>query len=73
MGDPLGEVHAPGCNGDAPHCGGVYVCIRCARACGYCFGASDDMPAVCDDCWHVIDAAPGKGESLDPAGGKDSE
>lgn len=40
-------VHAPGCRGE---CGGTYVCARCGRLCGWCYGAGDDHPDWCDDC-----------------------
>ena len=32
-------------------CGGVFVCPWCERTVGYCMGAADDAPALCDDCW----------------------
>lgn len=48
------EAHVPGCDGSAPRCGGVYQCNRCERLCGYCFGAADEMPGVCDDCFCEI-------------------
>jgi len=32
-------------------CNTVYECQACGTRCGWCFGASDGMPAVCDDCW----------------------
>ncbi len=48
-------AHAPGCS--ALKCESVYglkdatfVCERCHRRCGYCFGANDDHPNFCDDC-----------------------
>jgi hypothetical protein len=47
------EVHAPDCDGA---CGGTYTCPRCDRECGYCFGAYDDTPALCDDCAGVVQA-----------------
>lgn len=28
-----------------------YVCPGCGQRCCYCFGAADDLPEVCDDCW----------------------
>lgn len=35
-------------------CGGTYVCNRCERVCGFCFGAADDTPGICDDCLFEI-------------------
>lgn len=31
--------------------GKTYVCRGCKRRVPACFGASDDMPNHCDDCW----------------------
>lgn len=48
-------IHAPGCD-DLECCwtyvtkDPTYVCNRCERRVGYCMGAHDDMPALCDDC-----------------------
>lgn len=28
-----------------------YRCARCQRRVPWCFGAADDMPELCDDCW----------------------
>lgn len=53
-----GVVH--GCNQTPARCAAGYGisvrearfrCARCKRWCGYCFGCSDDMPELCDDCW----------------------
>lgn len=30
-----------------------YRCLWCRRDVPWCFGAADDMPEVCDDCWVV--------------------
>ncbi len=52
----LTGIHAPDCafgrmNGKPiPSCGGTYVCPRCERGFGWCTGAADDTPALCDDC-----------------------
>lgn len=35
----------------------AFVCNRCERRVGYCMGAADDMPGLCDDCFCVVDAA----------------
>ena len=43
-------THAPDCDG----CGGTYLCPRCDREFGWCVGAFDDTPALCDDCASVI-------------------
>ena len=40
-------VHVSDCRG----CNGTYVCERCKRECGWCFGCADDMFELCDDCW----------------------
>jgi hypothetical protein len=32
-------------------CNGVYTCERCRKLFGWCYGASDDLPDYCDDCW----------------------
>jgi len=29
----------------------TYVCRGCKRRVPWCFGAADDMPDHCDDCW----------------------
>ena len=36
------------CGRDEPK---TYVCAWCRRKVPWCFGAFDDMPDVCDDCW----------------------
>ena len=33
----------------------VYQCPCCLRFVPHCFGASDDMPDLCDDCWDEFD------------------
>jgi len=47
------------CGGD-PHLCGVegrrYLCASCRLLMPWCFGASDDMPDVCDDCWALARA-----------------
>ncbi len=35
-------------------CGGTYTCPRCEREFGWCIGAYDDTPALCDDCANII-------------------
>ena len=30
---------------------GDYRCKRCRRVCCWCFGAADELPGHCDDCW----------------------
>jgi hypothetical protein len=53
-------AHAPDCsfmsmNGKAVYlCGGTYVCNRCEGEFGWCTGASDDTPALCDDCAMLV-------------------
>ena len=29
----------------------TYKCLLCERRCCWCFGAADDYPELCDDCW----------------------
>jgi hypothetical protein len=43
------------CNG-APmyECGGTYKCNRCEREFGWCIGAYDDTPALCDECANLV-------------------
>lgn len=35
-----------------------YTCEGCDRSVPWCFGASDNMPMHCDDCWALDDAHP---------------
>jgi hypothetical protein len=35
-------------------CGGTYVCTGCERKVGWCFGAADNMPELCDECWAEV-------------------
>ncbi len=52
--------HAPDCaimvaNGQPVYsCSGTYVCPRCEGEFGWCTGAWDDTPALCDDCALVV-------------------
>jgi hypothetical protein len=39
-------------------CGGTYTCPRCEHEFGWCIGAADDTPALCDDCAMAIQWAP---------------
>jgi hypothetical protein len=32
-----------------------FRCNRCERWAGFCMGAADDMPGLCDDCFCVIE------------------
>jgi hypothetical protein len=37
-----------------------YRCVGCKRLVPWCFGAADDMPSHCDNCWaeaHATEAA----------------
>jgi len=53
-------AHAPDCsfitmNGKPVYgCGGTYVCPRCDGVFGWCTGAWDDTPALCDDCANAV-------------------
>lgn len=51
---PSSVTHAGDCTG----CGGIYQCAGCRRWVGWCFGAADDMPDHCDDCWSKAHPAP---------------
>jgi hypothetical protein len=44
-------AHAPDCHDE---CGGDYVCPRCEHRFGWCIGAYDDTPALCDECANII-------------------
>lgn len=46
------------CEGTHDKPGKRYVCAGCDRAVLWCFGASDDMPLHCDDCWALNHAQP---------------
>lgn len=52
--------HAPDCsfmtmNGKPVYlCGGTYVCNRCERVFGWCTGALDDTPGLCDACANLV-------------------
>ena len=28
----------------------TFTCAECETVCGYCYGAADDWPELCDDC-----------------------
>ena len=47
---PVLVTHTSDCRG----CGGTYICPRCGHVFGYCVGAWDDTPALCDDCANVV-------------------
>jgi hypothetical protein len=53
-------IHAPDCaativSGHFTHgCGGTYTCPLCEREFGWCIGAYDDTPALCDECANAI-------------------
>jgi hypothetical protein len=36
----------------------VYQCPCCLRFVPWCFGAGDDMPDLCDDCWCCFEHDP---------------
>jgi hypothetical protein len=52
--EPMTTTHATHAADCDTRCGGTYVCSRCDRAFGWCNGAFDDMPALCDDCANLI-------------------
>lgn len=61
MPPPLAVEHVGPCIGGC----GVYICPQCERAVPWCFGADDEAPAICDECWgrlRALDAVP-KGET----------
>jgi hypothetical protein len=42
----------PWCNCTAREmCGRFYTCECCLARVPWCFGAADDQPGWCDDCW----------------------
>lgn len=43
-------IASPQCFCDSEDCW-VYRCPGCWRIRPWCFGAADDMPDHCDDCW----------------------
>ncbi len=49
--------HAHQCDVDA--CGGLFMCHECDRFVGWCLGAADDEPGLCDECWSVKHRKPG--------------
>lgn len=55
MAEGVSDVSAPDnthqCGGE---CGGVFYCPGCERVVGWCRGAGDDMPELCDDCWNDV-------------------
>jgi len=64
-------THAPDCarcvtSGGQPlyECGGTYTCPRCDRVFGWCIGAYDDTPALCDECANVVQASDATALSL---------
>jgi len=65
MASPCPTLHTLGCYDAA--CAETYgcapgearfQCVRCDRWVGYCMGANDEMPALCDDCFCFIWEAP---------------
>ena len=32
----------------------TFICECCGEECGACYGAYDDYPELCDDCWAEI-------------------
>jgi len=38
------------CHTDSEPCGGIFVCAACGKLKGWCCGADDDVPELCDDC-----------------------
>jgi hypothetical protein len=37
-----------------PTCGGVFECGDCGQLVGWCKGADDEEPDLCDVCWHNV-------------------
>jgi len=46
------------CEGTQDKSSKRYTCRGCDRSVPWCFGASDNMPFHCDDCWALDDAHP---------------
>jgi hypothetical protein len=38
------------CKADREPCGGIFVCAACGKLKGWCCGACDDTPDLCNDC-----------------------
>jgi hypothetical protein len=53
MSAPRAKLTAERCpNPGECHCKGQrYTCRGCKRFVPYCFGADDELPNHCDDCW----------------------
>jgi len=45
-------------------CGGVYLCAGCRRYCGWCNGAPDDGPDMCNACWYRAQRLAGRATCL---------
>lgn len=50
--DALGRYNPTACR---------YTCAGCKRRVPWCYGADDDYPELCDDCWLQARAADGGG------------
>lgn len=46
------------CEGTQDIPGKRYTCRGCDRSVLWCFGASDNLPFHCDDCWALDDSCP---------------
>jgi len=40
----------------------MFVCCECKRQCGYCDGADDEHPDLCDECWFAKVTLPTQSE-----------
>lgn len=52
----IDKTVSPPCTCGGSLCGKdnrTYVCEVCRREVPWCFGAADDMPDACDDCWYA--------------------
>jgi hypothetical protein len=51
-------IHAPDCDpywlNGSPQCHGTYTCNRCERLFGWCVGACDATPSLCDECANFV-------------------
>lgn len=54
-----GELHHRGCD-CTPEM--VFFCTGCGKRVGWCLGAADNRPTICDFCWGEIEHPFAKGE-----------
>jgi hypothetical protein len=52
----VGRSHPLCCCAGEQCLGRTYFCKPCGRRVPWCFGAGDDRPDICDDCWAAAEA-----------------